>query len=65
MSTSSNFTAEAGQSVLLHDGKFIVSLKTMSEKTVFITRLNWFVGTAAQADAKILELKLKVKPAAQ
>jgi hypothetical protein len=63
MSTSSKFTAQAGQSVLLHDDNYILMLKTVNAETTFITGFKWFVGTAAQADAKILELKLKVKPA--
>jgi hypothetical protein len=61
MSTSSKFIAQAGQSVLLHDDKYILLLKTVNAETTFLTGFKWFVGTAAQADAKVLELKLKAK----
>lgn len=62
MSTSNKFTAQAGQSVLLHDGEFILQLKTVNAETTFITGFQWFVGTADAVDEKILELKLKAKP---
>lgn len=61
MSNSTKFIAEAGQSILLHDGEFILSLKTVSSRTILITRLKCFVGTAAEVDGKVLELKLKSK----
>lgn len=47
--------------MLLHDDKYILLLKTVNAETTFLTGFKWFVGTAAQADAKILELKLKAK----
>ena len=62
MSTSNKFIAEAGQSVLMHNGEFIHSLNTVNAKTTYITGLQWFVGTAVEVDNKILELKLKVRP---
>lgn len=62
MSTSNKFTAEAGQSVLLHDGTFILLLRTVNAHTIFIAGSHWFVGTAVEVDNKILELKLKTKP---
>lgn len=62
MSTSNKFIAQAGKSVLMHDGEFILLLKTVNADTTFITGLQWFVGTAVEVDNKVLELKLKAKP---
>lgn len=61
MSTSNKFTAQAGQSVLLHDGKLILFIKTVNAQTTYITGYQWFVGTAVEVDNKILELKLKAR----
>ena len=61
MSTSNKFTAQAGQSVLLHDGKLILFITTVNAQTTYITGYQWFVGTAIEVDNKILELKLKAR----
>jgi hypothetical protein len=59
--TDNKFEALVNQTVVLHDGDKVVSRAVMGGKTLFITRLKFIVGTPAEVDAKIAELKLKPK----
>lgn len=58
MNTDTKYVAEANQVVLVHDGKKVISRTTITAKTIGISRLKVYIGTASEVDAEVARLKL-------
>jgi hypothetical protein len=53
-----NLTVQPGQTVLLHNGSKVILKVTATKLMRYFTAYQSFVGTLAQVDAKISQLKL-------
>jgi hypothetical protein len=54
-----NVTASQGQTILLYNGSKIILKATATKPVRYFTAYLSYVGTLAQVDAKIAQLKLK------
>jgi len=53
-----NVTVQPGQTVLLHNGTKVILKVTATKVVRYFTAYQSFMGTLAQVDAKIAQLKL-------